>query len=1185
MRQHRPFARLLGSAALFLACGVLPAAAEDCDEALVPQPEDCRRQNADVAVSMPVGENTELIRAPGDLGAAGFSISIDNETVAGAPAPPDRRRPADIASAAARVDLRYDGLIARRYLNVSTGDLRAAYRAGEAVSFRTSSNYPAWVRRAEVRIIDRAARGAPVVAVLPAQPNGTVGWRMPETGSAELAYVLRVYDDQGRYDETAALPLDRTDRAFPTHATTAPVIAAGEGEDRTRLRLIPQRGGAVTVSGEGAAGRPVRVMGEEVPVDAAGRFVTSRILPAGDHVVEVRVGEERILRDVTVPQSEWFHVGLVDLTFGRRLDDDQDEADPDYERTYVDGRLAGYAKGRTEGGVGITVSVDTGEGRLKDAFRRLDEKDPRHLLKRLDAADTYPTYGDDSTAYDDAPTSGRLYVRVEKEGSSLTWGDFKTDVRGTEFLRQSRALYGAELKWLSRRTVESGDARAAVSLYAASPDTLPQRDILRGTGGSIYFLSRQDINGGSETVVVEVVDPDTGRVVERRTLIEGVDYDIDYLQGVILLAEPLGSSATGGGLIGDGSSGRYDVNLLVQYEYTPATGSLSGMAGGGRAELWATDALRLGVTAMTESTGAADQKMAGVDLRYALGETSYIEAEIATTDGPGFGRAISTDGGLTIDRDGIAGAGSAMAYRLETRLDFGELGLARPGSVELYYERKETGFSTLTEDITDDQTLFGVKARVEATPRLGFSVDAETFRRDGGDEKDRVELAFSYRLAGAWTVEAGLAVLDKVTQGDPDETGRRTDLGARLTYAPGDDWSAYVFGQLTVDERGGLGDNDRIGLGGSYRFSEKLRASAEISAGDKGTGGHALLNYSPTADNELYFGYTLDPTRTGAGYDLVGRDRGKVVLGGRYRHDEHLSSYTESNWDLFGQRRSLARSYGVSYTPDARWTFSGGMEVGEVRDPANGDFDRRAVSFGMAYAGEDRQSARLRLEYRTEDGAGLTRDRRTWAVSGGYEYKLDDDWRFLANLDALVSRSDEDAFRDGEYIEARLGYAYRPVLHDRLNLLARYTYLRDLPGENQRNANGDEAGPKQVSHVLSVDANYDLTPKLTLGGKYALRLSDVADRGSDDFDSQRAHLGILRLDWHVVHKWDAMIEGRALRTEGTGMTETGALLALYRHVGNNAKIGLGYEWGRVSDDATDLDYDASGLFLNVVAKF
>ncbi|WP_170063383.1 hypothetical protein [Albidovulum inexpectatum] len=45
------------------------------------------------------------------------------------------------------------------------------------------------------------------------------------------------------------------------------------------------------------------------------------------------------------------------------------------------------------------------------------------------------------------------------------------------------------------------------------------------------------------------------------------------------------------------------------------------------------------------------------------------------------------------------------------------------------------------------------------------------------------------------------------------------------------------------------------------------------------------------------------------------------------------------------------------------------------------------------------------------------------------------------------------------------------------------------------------------------------------------------------------------------------------------------MLGVYRHVGTKAKIGIGYEWGRVSDDLADIDYDGQGVFLNLVAKF
>ncbi|MEZ5777044.1 MAG: hypothetical protein R3E44_01640 [Paracoccaceae bacterium] len=1186
-RRNRTVA--FGSTALALLLGAQPGLAQDsyCNEAMVPQPEDCRRANSDIVVDMVPGDNAELIdtRPGSGFGDLGFSISIDGDTVAGAPAPADPRRQADMDASAADIDVRYDGLDLRRMLNVSTTDLRAAYRAGETVTFRSSANYPAFIAKAELRIIDRAARGRPVIAVLPARPNGETSWTMPKEGSGDLAYVLRVYDAVGRYDETAPLDLIRTELAFDLDETIGTVVAAGEGEDRTRLRNIPLRGGRITAAGTGARpGGIVRVMGEDVPVDASGAFVVSRILPAGDHVVEVDVDGRRVLRDVNVPAREWFYVGIADVTAGKRLRDDLASADPDYDETYVDGRLAGYAKGKTDRGYTITGSIDTGEGPIEDAFRRLNDKDPRRVIQRLDPEDLYPTYGDDSSAFDDAPTSGRFYLRVEREASSLTWGDFKADLSGAELLRNTRALYGAELRYASPSVTEGGDPRTKVTLYAAQPDTLPQRDILRGTGGSVYFLTRQDINGGSETISIEYVDPVTGRVVSRTTLTEGVDYEIDYIQGVVILASPLPSSASSGSLIGTGS-GALDVNLVASYEYTPTTGDLDGMAYGGRVEVWATEKLRFGVTAMTETTGLADQKMAGADIRYEIGEQSYVEAEIAHTDGPGFGRSLSTDGGLTITPSGVVGATGATAFRFDSRIELSDLGVANTGFVGVYAERKGKGFSTLTEDITEDQNLVGIEGEIGLSKRMTFGFEAESFRKDGGDKKTEGELRLAYQIDETWKVTAGIAHLDKFTLGDPTETGERTDMAVRVDYKQSDDLSLYAIGQITLHENGGLGDNNRLGVGFDAQVSEKLAMRGEISGGDKGRGAAFRLTYSPTADNEVYLGYTLDPTRTGAGYDLVGKDDGVIVIGGRYRYSEAVSTYGENTWDLFGERRSLTRTYGVNYTPDARWTFSGAIESGEVRDSVNGDFDRDAFSVGMAYTSENQTSARVRLEYRTENGVGVAQDRETWAFSGGYEYRLNPDWRFLANIDALISEADSGSFRDGEYVEASVGYAYRPVENDRLNLLARYTYLRDLPGADQVSVNGTVNGDLQVSHVFSIDGNYDLSPKLTVGGKYGFRQGKVAPRGTTVFNDSTAHLGVIRLDWHVVHKWDVLGEARVLYTEQTDVTETGALLAAYRHVGNNAKIGLGYEWGRVSDDPLDINYIADGIFLNLIAKF
>jgi hypothetical protein len=298
-----------------------------------------------------------------------------------------------------------------------------------------------------------------------------------------------------------------------------------------------------------------------------------------------------------------------------------------------------------------------------------------------------------------------------------------------------------------------------------------------------------------------------------------------------------------------------------------------------------------------------------------------------------------------------------------------------------------------------------------------------------------------------------------------------------------------------------------------------------------------------------------------------------------------MSYFGENSVDLWGDRRSVSRTFGVTYTPDSRWTVSGAIENGVVRDTVNGDFDRTAVSLGLGYADEERVDGRLRLEYRLEDGDSDAQDRETWALLGGLTYRVSADWRAVASVDALISESDQSAFLDGEDVEASLGYAYRPVDNERLNLLFRYNYLYDLPGPDQVTVDGTTDGPAQKSHILSVDGIYDLTPKLSVGGKYGYRTSRIAPRGTEDFTDATAHLGVLRLDWHVVHKWDVLAEGRTLVSEESDITEHGALAAVYRHVGNNLKVGLGYEWGRVSDDPSEIDYDGRGLFLNVVGKF
>jgi len=80
-------------------------------------------------------------------------------------------------------------------------------------------------------------------------------------------------------------------------------------------------------------------------------------------------------------------------------------------------------------------------------------------------------------------------------------------------------------------------------------------------------------------------------------------------------------------------------------------------------------------------------------------------------------------------------------------------------------------------------------------------------------------------------------------------------------------------------------------------------------------------------------------------------------------------------------------------------------------------------------------------------------------------------------------------------------------------------------------------------------------------------------------------LYILRADWHVVRKWDVMVEGRMLKLPQAGDRRSGFLTGIYRHIGDHLKLGAGYNFTDFSDDLTDLSYDSKGVFINVIGKF
>ncbi len=661
-------------------------------------------------------------------------------------------------------------------------------------------------------------------------------------------------------------------------------------------------------------------------------------------------------------------------------------------------------------------------------------------------------------------------------------------------------------------------------------------------------------------------------------LVEGRDYTLNGLQGVVTLVRPLQGTGSDG-LIQGRPGGDVDINLIAQYEYTPVGVEVDGLSYGGRVEGWATDDLRIGLSAISDDTGPTDQQQIGVDVRYEIGENSYVQLDYAQSEGTGFETVTSLNGGLSLEtEDAVAGEGTAL--RFEMQADFADIGIAADGTINAYYETRDEGFSTLDYTVTDatgDETLYGLSASGQANERLSYAVGLDVYENTVGNDRTELSAEASYAVNNQLLAEAAIEFLDQVQSGQDQS---RTDIALRLTYDVSDELAVFGYAQGTV-QRENIDAFDRYGVGLRYAIDGGWSVEGEVSEGTGGLGARILAHYDRAGNNSSYFGYELDPGRALDAGISSSDNGGRFVAGGRRTLSDEVTVFGENVYDIFGNQRSLTSAYGVEYAATEFLSYDASLTVGQVQDDVNGDFDRFGLSFGMRYADDD-LIARLRAEYRQDETPlnGVARSSETIALTADAEYEIDETQRFIGRLRAVDTQGDGDNVQTGQVVDATLGYALRPVMNERFNMLARLRYLSDDFGQTVDGVAG--AGDAQRSTVISVEGSYDIDRQWTLGAKLGYRNAQTGP----DFDNlvdNDAWLAVVNARYHVVHEWDVLLEARQFDVADT--SQTALLGAVYRQVGYGTQVGVGYNFGSFSDDLTDLTQDDGGLFLNIVSSF
>lgn len=1094
----------------------------------------------------------------------------------------------------------------------------AAFEQGritKPISFNLYSNYAAFVQRYELLVFrgtdvdlvtPLAKLDVPVAANVPFTWDGAMSATDLREGE-DLLYIVRAYGKDGNVDETTArriqLLSDAEAELQQSSLRSAAVgdfaglsnaeiqsrqlLAQSYGQDQLRQQNIRVYGSRVRVRGERMPeSTSVSIGGQSVPIDNERKFVAEYLLPVGQHTLDVEIRDANngtLNRPLTIDVTgkHFFMVALADVTVS---DNSVSGAvvpvgiDDRYDEFLSEGRLAFYLKGKVQGKYLITAQADTREREVSELFSGFLEQDARDVFRRLDPDQYYPVYGDDSNAYRDVDTQGKFYVRIDWDKNQALWGNYQTGFSGTEYGQYVRSLYGAALSWRSHGTTSLGEPKAELRAFGSEAQTAPGHSEFLGTGGSLYYLRHTDLLPGSDVLVLETRDAASGRTEARSTLQRGVDYEIDELQGRILLTRPLSQIARDNlpSIIRDAPLDGFENRLIADYEYVPSGFSADNVTAGLRGKAWLGEHVAIGATYVDESRSSDDYSLQGADLTLQAGRGTYLKFEQARSESTGVPVFSSDNGGLSFSQlNPVGGNREGDARSIEARANFKELGWSeRDWSMGAWHRDVDADFSVSRFDIGVPLTEYGAELAGQLSDSLRlYGRYSKSERGLDGFEQGNLQLQWAVNATDSFTTE-----IRRVTEtiGGVDATGDL--LAARYSKRFGGNFDLYGVAQLTLDDDGGAyADNDAFTLGARYLARNQSSVGAELTTGDRGDSATVDAEYRLTQDHAIYAGFTYSTdTTAGDGYFNT-RQADGLTIGQRWRLSNQVNLYNESQFLKERNEQGIAHTFGMDFYPARGWTLGFTLQQAELEN-ASGITDREAVSLSAGRVSPDTQW-NSKLEFRRDSGA---EQRTQWVSTNRFLHKFNPDWRVAWRFNYADTDDRLDPSADAKLIESNLGFAYRPVANDRLNLLGKVTYLHDLSSLGQDTLSDYD----QRSLVFSLEGIYRLNDRWEVAGKAARREGEARlGRGTGVWFENSADYLAGQVRYDLIKRWDALVEYRWLQVDGGDSARKGWLVGVDRQFGDNFRVGVGYNFTEFSDNLTILDYDQEGWFLNLTGVY
>ena len=586
----------------------------------------------------------------------------------------------------------------------------------------------------------------------------------------------------------------------------------------------------------------------------------------------------------------------------------------------TDARVALYAKGRIKGKWLLTLAYDSDKNANESHFGGV-----------IDPQSYYTIYADRSERRYDAASVRKLYVRLERPQFYALFGDYETGMVEPQLTRYVRSFNGVKAQYRSEHV--------AATAFAADTPYRHRRVEIQGNGlTGPYQLGARDILPNSERITIEIRDRlRSDRIVDTKVLTRHIDYDIDYVGGLVRFREPILSR-----------SSLLDPQIIVaDYEVDGVAQRVTNA--GGRAT-WTNSAktLVVGSSVIHDETDTTKTNVGGIDIKYTPNAATEIRAEFARSDTSARGTATTA-------------GGAANAWLVEAE----------------HHGPKYDIFAYAREQ----QSGFGVgqlNASETGTRKYGF---------DG-----RLRLGENLSIIGSAWQEEYLASIARrqAAQARVEYRTKGIDLRAGLTIA-NDRLADGREANSTIAQLGATKRfmNNRLELDAQTEFAIGGKdASIDVPARHRATARFAITpEVAVVGSYEIAKGEHIDARTARVGFDIKPWTGGHIVSS---LNQQSIAEYGPRSFAAYGLSQSLpiGKQWTVDFTLDGNKTLNGidpTRVLNSAQPVASGGFigtdgtlteDFTAVTAGATYRGD-----RWSLAGRAEARAGDRTDRYGMTIS------------------------------------------------------------------------------------------------------------------------------------------------------------------------------------------------------------